>query len=120
MPVTPDTHETLTCKVCFAKTDVVPAEIPQVRVNIRKLRDQRFRVWRCSGCESLHTYESVDLDHYYRQYIFSDDSLDPVSRLFLRGQKKHLEKAGVTREHSILDYGCGNGKFVQYMRSEGF
>src|SRR4051812_13989361 len=52
----------LICKICMATTQVVPAEIPQVRVNIRSLRDQRFRVWRCTACESLHTYESVDLD----------------------------------------------------------
>lgn len=112
--------EALLCRICHATTDVVPAEIPQVRVNIRSLRDQRFRVWRCAACESLHTYETVDLDRYYKEYTFTDDTLDGVSRLFLKGHKKHLEKAGVTRQHSILDYGCGNGKFVQYMRSEGF
>src|SRR5258706_5186481 len=112
--------EPLVCKVCHAKTDLVPAEIPQVRVNIRSLRDERFRVWRCSGCESLHTYESVDLDRYYEQYTFSDDKLDALSRLFLRGHRRHLEQAGVTPASSILDYGCGNGKFVHYMKSVGY
>jgi 2-polyprenyl-3-methyl-5-hydroxy-6-metoxy-1,4-benzoquinol methylase len=112
--------EQLVCKVCFDNTSVAPETIPEVRVNIRSLRDQRFHVWRCSRCQSLHTYETVDLAHYYKQYAVANDSLDPMSRLFLRAQRRRLEKAGVKREHSILDYGCGNGKFVRYMREKGY
>ena len=35
-------------------------------------------------------------------------------------QLSRLKAAGLTKDAHILDYGCGAGKFVQYLRSRGY
>jgi 2-polyprenyl-3-methyl-5-hydroxy-6-metoxy-1,4-benzoquinol methylase len=91
-----------------------------VRPNLRNLRDERFHVWRCGTCESLHTFETVDLARYYREYKFDGGALDWTSRRLLRPHLARLERAGFRRDQSILDFGCGTGKFVQFLQENGY
>lgn len=108
------------CAVCSAETH--PALLP-VRPNLRSLRHERFHVWRCAGCGSLHTHEVVDLARYYQEYRFEAGEgapLDWPTRRMLRPQLARLERAGVRREHAILDFGCGSGKLVRYLRERGY
>jgi 2-polyprenyl-3-methyl-5-hydroxy-6-metoxy-1,4-benzoquinol methylase len=110
--------EELTCPLCDAKTR---AELQPVRPNRRRLQDERFHVWRCGGCRSLHTFEQVDLADYYRDYHNGIvDALDWKFRKLSAPSVKRLERAGARREHSILDFGCGSGKFVTYLKERGF
>ena len=107
------------CVVCGAER-TPECETAEVRSNVRAFRDERFAVWRCAQCRSIHARDEVDLDHYYRGYpVFAaelDWKLDVVYGNLLR----RLQRAGLQREHRILDYGCGRGLLVQYLRKRGY
>ena len=106
-----------TCAICHAESAAAPTA---VRPNLRAIRGETFHVWRCDGCGSIHALEPVDLDRYYRHYLFGDDSLPWLSRQFYRPHLRRLRRAGVTQAHSILDFGCGSGKLVHYLKANGF
>jgi len=106
------------CLVC--RTVAPPRETATVRCNVRRYRDQRFGVWRCPHCQSLHTEKFVDLSAYYEGYPIRRQGLDYLLRVFFRGLAKRLAHAGFTRGERLLDYGCNTGLFVDYLRGRGF
>lgn len=109
------------CNVCDPAG--APVERPKVflvKPNVRRIRDERFLVWRCVRCGTIHAHGEVDLDAYYRDYPFFGGPLDWRLRVMYEVLLRRLTRAGVTREQRILDYGCGGGKLVAYMRERGF
>lgn len=109
------------CNVCDPKgVAIANAETAVVRPNIRRLQNERFHVWRCPNCQSIHAEEEVDLDYYYRDYPFLSLDMDWRVRTMYASQLGRLKAAGLKRGARILDYGCGAGKFVQYLRSRGY
>lgn len=91
-----------------------------MRCNVRAFRDERFVVWRCEACRSLHAQDEVDLAHYYARYPVFDASLDWRLRVVYGGMLKRLKRAGLLPSHRVLDYGCGKGLLVQYLREQGY
>ena len=60
----------LVCNVCDPKgVRISRAETAVVRPNIRRLQNERFNVWRCPRCRSIHAADEVDLDAYYRDSL---------------------------------------------------
>jgi 2-polyprenyl-3-methyl-5-hydroxy-6-metoxy-1,4-benzoquinol methylase len=107
------------CVVCASRPgDEV--ERTHVRSNVRAFRDEQFRVWRCPTCASIHAADSVSLDRYYRGYPFHALPDDARLRMLYSKQLGRLRRAGVTRSHSLLDYGCGDGAFVRFLRKSGY
>ena len=107
------------CVVCGAAREP-NAETAQVRSNVRAFRSERFEVWRCAGCRSIHASDAVDLDHYYRGYpVFAAD-LDWRLNVVYGGMLKRLRAAGLSAEQRILDYGCGMGLLVRFLRARGY
>ena len=90
-----------------------------VRSNVRAFRDEQFRVWRCPTCGSIHAADSVSLERYYRGYPFHALPEDARLQILYSKQLGRLQRAGVTRTHSLLDYGCGDGAFVRFLRKSG-
>src|SRR5205814_1090213 len=62
----------------------------------------------------------ADLPRYYASYPFHDLPSDWRIQALLRASLKRLERAGVQRSNRILDYGCGAGALVRFLRKEGF
>jgi SAM-dependent methyltransferase len=93
------------------------AQIPGI---VRAFQHQTFTVWRCESCGSLHSKEDVNLPHYYEGYPFAQHKLDFWSRVAYRKRTRDLVKQGIQKHHRILDYGCGAGVFVQYLRDQGY
>jgi 2-polyprenyl-3-methyl-5-hydroxy-6-metoxy-1,4-benzoquinol methylase len=87
---------------------------------VRKFRDERFEVWRCPACRSIHAYQPVDLAHYYAAYPSLKEDvqwrLDPMYKSLL----KRLIAVGLDKSHRILDYGCGSGALVRFLRRQGY
>ena len=110
------------CVICDYETN--PSDESQFAVfpcNIRAFRDEVFKVWCCPECQTIHTLETVDLDHYYAKYPFSQANLTWFVRMLYRNTYKRFRKYGLSLKHSFLDYGCGvNGTFVQYLKQRGF
>jgi 2-polyprenyl-3-methyl-5-hydroxy-6-metoxy-1,4-benzoquinol methylase len=71
-------------------------------------------------CLSLHASEEVDLAHYYARYPFFSLPEDGRMRAMYDNQVKRLTRAGIERDHRILDYGAGGGGFVRHLRARGF
>lgn len=109
------------CCICDADTDA--PEEAAVRCNVRRFADEHFQVWRCSRCQSLHARDEVDLDHYYDDYPFhhlADTPASPMLRAMYANQRARLARFGVGPSSSILDYGCGGGGFLSFLRQAGF
>ncbi|MFI5306110.1 MAG: class I SAM-dependent methyltransferase [Polyangiales bacterium] len=107
------------CVVCGAPR-ASDAETAQVRCNVRAFKQESFAVWRCSGCGSIHAADEVDLDRYYRGYPVFEADLDWKLRVVYGGMLRRLTRAGLRKEHRILDYGCGKGLLVRFLRERGY
>lgn len=68
----------------------------------------------------IHCREVVDLDHYYAKYPFADATLTWPFRFFYRNLARRLTRFGFSRDSTLLDYGCGSGVFLEYLRGRGF
>ncbi len=111
---------THTCSICGTVTKG-PVEEAKPRSNVRRFSTEHFTVWRCPKCKSIHAADDVDLDYYYRGYPFHGSTeLDFAQIAVYRNMARRLSRAGVTKEHTILDYGCGSGALVKYLRSVGY
>jgi 2-polyprenyl-3-methyl-5-hydroxy-6-metoxy-1,4-benzoquinol methylase len=109
-----------TCILChYITTDPESAQIPS---NIRALKDQRFAIWRCEGCASIHAEElsAAQLAAYYSHYPAHHPSGEFVTRLYAWMYARRLERFGLRREHHLLDYGAGNGALIRHLRSWGY
>jgi 2-polyprenyl-3-methyl-5-hydroxy-6-metoxy-1,4-benzoquinol methylase len=83
--------------------------------------DEKFKVWRCPDCQTIHCLDVVDLDYYYSKYPFSEAKLVWPLRIFYDNLLCQLTKHGFSKQHSFLDYGCGiHGLFVKYLQQRGF
>jgi 2-polyprenyl-3-methyl-5-hydroxy-6-metoxy-1,4-benzoquinol methylase len=108
------------CNLCGLESADDAEERALVRCNVRKFRDERFEVWRCAGCRAIHASQPVDLAHYYAAYpTLKEDvqwRLDPMYRSLLQ----RLTAAGLDKSQRILDYGCGSGALVKFLRRNGY
>lgn len=91
-----------------------------MRSNVRAFRDEQFVIWRCSACRSIHAQDDVDLAHYYARYPVFDATLDWKLRTVYGSMLKRLQEGGLKPGDKVLDYGCGKGVLVQFLREEGF
>ena len=109
------------CTLCLAGGSYDNAcDSAQIASNVREFRGERFTVWRCPGCRSLHCLEDIDFNSYYRAYPIQQTRLDFITRVMYRSRLRIIERVGLLRTHRILDYGCGNGAFVEYLREHGY
>jgi 2-polyprenyl-3-methyl-5-hydroxy-6-metoxy-1,4-benzoquinol methylase len=108
-----------TCVICGAAR-AADAETASVRSNVRAFRDERFTVWRCTACQSIHAQDDVDLAHYYARYPVFDAALDWKLRAVYGNMLKRLQAGGLKPTDKVLDYGCGKGVLVQFLREQGY
>lgn len=110
------------CVLCGYELSAKQAEklLVPFPCNLRSFADEVFNVWRCPQCKTIHCLEIVDLDHYYAQYPNEELALTRPLRLIYSGLHKRLQKHGFADQHTLLDYGCGKGLFLQYLREKGF
>ncbi|MCB0311046.1 MAG: class I SAM-dependent methyltransferase [Bdellovibrionales bacterium] len=113
--------ENVICNLCDNPGSYADAsEIRAVASHVRCFRNDIFTVWRCNNCRSLHSKEEVDLDYYYAHYPFKNHRLDYHAKIGYGNRLKLLRKNGVKRDATILDYGCGQGVYVKFLRERGF
>jgi len=96
------------------------AEARPVPCNVRKFQDREFTLWRCTGCNSLHCLEEADLTLYYAEYPLKKQQLTFSERIGYGNRVRLMERQGVRRSHRILDYGCGAGLYVSFLRGRGY
>jgi 2-polyprenyl-3-methyl-5-hydroxy-6-metoxy-1,4-benzoquinol methylase len=108
------------CIVCEREAAEEAVEHGKVRSNVRAFRNERFEYWRCPHCRTLHAKDEVDLAKYYASYPFHSVPEDWRVRATYRNLLGRLHAAGLEPGHRILDYGCGGGRFVRYVASQGY
>ncbi len=77
-------------------------------------------MWRCSGCGSIHCKEDADLSLYYADYPLKLQKLTFSERHGYRNRLRLLIRQGLRTTDRVLDYGCGAGLFVNFLREKGF
>jgi len=109
------------CVICHYETDCpAPGDLGSVRGNTERFRNDTFRLWRCPKCLTIHSLDPVDYQDIYRDYPLNKRRLDVFARGTLANLLRRLVRGGLQRHHAILDYGCGNGVFLDYLREKGF
>ncbi|MBW4563932.1 MAG: class I SAM-dependent methyltransferase [Mojavia pulchra JT2-VF2] len=88
--------------------------------NVRAFRKEKFKVWRCSQCQTIHCLDVVDLPQYYAKYPIAQAKLTWPYLFYYRNLRRQLTKHGFSKNHSFLDYGCANGLFLEYLQKCGF
>lgn len=118
--MTPPTAQRTSCNVCgqsMASGGVEPQPCP---CHVQAFAGETFHLWRCPTCRTIHCLEVVDLERYYARYPFRGRELTWPWRVFYRNLARRLTAFGFDRGRSLLDYGCGDGLFVEYLRTRGF
>jgi len=67
----------------------------------------------------LHCAEDVDLPRYYTRYPLQNQKLTFHERIGYGNRLRLLERQGFRRSDRLLDYGCGAGLFVDFLRGKG-
>lgn len=94
-------------------------QVAQVQCHVRCFSERFFTVWRCFGCRSLHALEPVDLDLFYAHYPLKQHSLNFHTRIAYRNRLRLLRQVGLKADSRLLDFGCGKGLFVKFLRERG-
>ena len=108
------------CNLCAEPGDLRQAvDVGQVPCNVRRFRDDLFTVWRCAGCGSLHCAEDADLPRYYADYPLKCHKLGFGERIGYTNRLRLLKRHGFRESDRLLDYGCGAGLFVDFLKQKG-
>ena len=107
------------CNICGTQR-AADAQTASVRCNVRRFSSEHFDVWRCSSCQSIHATDQVDLEHYYSGYPVHAANLDWRLNVVYGSMLRRLQAAGLDRSRRILDYGCGSGVLVQFLKARGY
>lgn len=107
-----------TCRVCGLVGS--SEQVEGLRGTIRSLANNRYSVWRCACCQSLNALDEVDFNEIYLSYPLQKQKYDFLTKKMFSKRLKNLSGVGLTKDHSILDYGCGGGLFVRYLQELGY
>jgi 2-polyprenyl-3-methyl-5-hydroxy-6-metoxy-1,4-benzoquinol methylase len=111
----------LECLICNYHIDPSnKSALATFSCNVRAFKDEKFKVWRCPSCKTIHCLDVVDLPHYYAKYPIHQAELTWPYRICYRNLYRQMTSHGFSKTHSFLDYGCANGLFLQYLRQRGF
>ena len=111
----------LSCVTCADEPDPGQVAWATVHSSEREFEHERFAVWRCPRCRCIHAFGDVDLDRYYRRYGLHETGLDLLERVFYRNKLRFIRRfVPLDRGGPVLDFGCGNGIFVEYLRRRGY
>src|SRR5260370_105565 len=109
------------CNICDRPSTFEESrDIASVPCNVRQFRDESFTVWRSSIVCFLHSLKDINLATYYEKYPMQRQKAVFSTRRLFASRLSQLKRGGIQRKHSVLDYGCGNGQFVEFLREHGY
>lgn len=94
------------CTFCRRGTLENSKEIVNVPSDVRRFRNQFFRVWRCESCGSIHSVRILDLEKYYEEYPYDQIGNNVFVERALRNLVKIIKGYGVSENSSILFSGA--------------
>jgi 2-polyprenyl-3-methyl-5-hydroxy-6-metoxy-1,4-benzoquinol methylase len=109
------------CQICRYETSRPHSQdLGTVRGNTERFKDTVYPLWKCPECQTIHSIDPVDYQDIYADYPLNKRRFDAFARGTMRNLLKRLKNAGLKKTDAILDYGCGNGLFVQFLKRKGF
>lgn len=109
------------CNICNTENELEKnINTYKINSNVERFKEERFTVWRCKRCQSLHSLEEIDYNKYYENYPIHNQKIDLPTKILFHSRLNQIIKFGLKKHHSLLDYGCGNGSFVKYLQSRGY
>jgi len=108
------------CEFCDRGTLAEASEVASIPCNVREFRHERFTVWRCPVCRSLHCKEAIAPERYYARYPLARLRLNYVTRRIFGKRLRLLRSLGLRADTDLLDIGCGSGAFLDYLRERGY
>ncbi|NBD32299.1 MAG: methyltransferase domain-containing protein [Cyanobacteria bacterium] len=112
--------ENLKCILCSYTVPLDAVIAKKIRCNVRQFQEQEFTLWRCPNCQSLHSKEIVDLADYYANYPLKKQPLDYFRKRICQNRLNLLIQQGFQKQHSLLDYGCNQGLFIDFLWQKGY
>ncbi len=110
-----------TCNLCMENSKFKHStEIVEVNSNVRLFQNDKFIVWRCPSCKTIHSKDGVDLSYYYKHYPIHNIKLDPLVKMALSKRLKRLKRTGFNTKHRLLDFGCGSGIMISFLKNLGY
>lgn len=114
-------EEPVACKFCkFCDRHPAAKDFGLVQGNTHRFKDSRFRIWRCPQCLSLQNIDPVSYEDIYRDYPLNKRKPDFFARATMSNLLGRLQGSGLATQHRVLDYGCGNGLFMNFLKERGF
>jgi 2-polyprenyl-3-methyl-5-hydroxy-6-metoxy-1,4-benzoquinol methylase len=109
------------CQMCGYKTSSPSSrDSGLARGNTDRFKDALYHLWKCPECKTIHSIDPVDYRDIYSDYPLNKRKLDIYARGTLNNLLRRLKHEGLKKNDSILDYGCGNGVFVEFLKLKGF
>jgi SAM-dependent methyltransferase len=109
------------CTICgHSTTTPDDKDIGTVRGNTARFINSVFRLWRCPLCRTIYGVDPVDFSDIYADYPLNKRRLDFFARMTMRNLLTRLKRADLRKSDSILDYGCGNGLFIAFLKGQGY
>src|SRR5437773_2730019 len=111
-------QEVFNCQICGHQTSHPNKnELGSARGNTARFLSTVFKLWQCPSCKTIYATDSVQLEEIYKDYPLNKRQLDIFARGTLGNLLRRLERAGLQKHDSVLDYGCGNGIFIHFLKS---
>ena len=115
----PTAYQCLICR--YTTTAPASTELGRAPGNTQRFQSDTFALWQCPGCKAIHSVDAVDMADIYSDYPLNRErTLDVFARGTFRNLLRRLTGNGLQRNDKILDYGCGNGVYIDYLKGEGF
>lgn len=109
------------CVICSYETKIPHvSELGACRGNTSRFLDRLHHLWKCPQCLTIHNNDPVDFKDIYSDYPMNTRRLDIYARSTLGNLLRRLRRSGLTKKSSILDYGCGNGVFIEYLKKKNY
>ena len=113
---------TYQCLICSYSTQQPrAAELGRAPGNTERFKSTVFPLWQCPKCQAIHSVDPVDMADIYSDYPLNRQrQLDVFARGTFRNLLGRLTRHGIAKDQAILDYGCGNGVYIQYLNQTGY
>jgi 2-polyprenyl-3-methyl-5-hydroxy-6-metoxy-1,4-benzoquinol methylase len=110
-----------TCPICEKQTAELSRKNQGQSVgNTKKFSKEVFHLWRCEYCHSIITEGEVSFSQIYQDYVLENRTLDFFAKITYRNLLKRISPYIKNKKINILDYGCGKGIFIEFLKKEGF